>query len=121
MAQYEGDINKMKAMLNERNKELNDINYDFNKLKCENQNLIEEVKRFANENERLNIIKKQFEQNSTFFKTKTRSHEMELNDLNANYKTLPNGEPMPQGSSAFDYTKVGGKNNVYFFDGVKWE
>ena len=42
MAQYEGDINKMKAMLNERNKELNDINYDFNKLKCENQNLIEE-------------------------------------------------------------------------------
>ena len=88
MAQYEGDINKMKAMLNERNKELNDINYDFNKLKCENQNLIEEVKRFANENERLNIIKKQFEQNSTFFKTKTRSHEMELNDLNTNYKNV---------------------------------
>lgn len=44
-----------------------------------------------------------------------------LDDLNANYKTLPNGEPMPQGSSAFDYTKVGGKNNVYFFDGMKWE
>lgn len=28
---------------------------------------------------------------------------------------------VPAGSSAFDYTKVGGKNNVYFFDGVKWE
>jgi chromosome segregation ATPase len=55
-------------------------------LKNENQSLIEEIKRFANENERLNIIKTQFEQNSTFFKSKTRSHELELNDLAENYR-----------------------------------
>ncbi|MBE5877065.1 MAG: hypothetical protein E7290_09310 [Lachnospiraceae bacterium] len=36
--------------------------------------------------------------------------------LNSNYKVDFTGEPMPQGSSCFDYTT----RTLYFFDGVSW-
>lgn len=88
LSAYENDLNQLKGTISERNKEIQDINFDFGNVKNENQKLIEELKRLAKENERLEIIKQQLEQNFDFFKAKTRSHEIDLNDMSENYKTV---------------------------------
>jgi chromosome segregation ATPase len=88
LIKYEGELNILNSTLLERNKELNDLNEENNKLKNDNINLSQEIKRILTENEKLESDKTQFEKNSEFFQLKTRSHEMELNDLTENYKNV---------------------------------
>ena len=54
----------------------------------ENNNLMKEIQRFANENEKLNIIKNKGEQNSAMFVIQNHSQQIEIDELNKNYNNV---------------------------------
>ena len=84
----ENDMKLLRAEIANKNMELNQISDQYKKLSIENKNLIQEIRRFANENERLNIIKSQGEQNSQLFFLQNKSQKIEINELNKNYNTV---------------------------------
>jgi chromosome segregation ATPase len=78
----------LRAEIANKNMELNQISDQYKKLRIENNNLIQEIRKFANENERLNIIRSQGEQNSQLFMLQNKSQKIEINELNKNYNNV---------------------------------
>ena len=85
---YENDMKLLRSEIANKNLELNQISDQYRKLGIENNNLIKEIRKFANENERLNIIKSQGEQNSQLFILQNKSQKIEINELNKNYNSV---------------------------------
>ena len=85
---YENDIKILRAEIANKNMELNRMSDQYKKLKIENNNLIQEIHKFANENERLNIIRSKGEQNSQLFMLQNKSQKIEINELNKNYNNV---------------------------------
>ena len=68
--------------------ELNQFNERYKNISIENSNLMKEIQRFANENEKLNIIKNKGEQNSQMFLIQNQSQKIEIDELNKNCNNI---------------------------------
>jgi len=79
---------ELKSALEERVKQLHDLNYDLQNVQNENQALIEDLNRISKEAEKQVIIKAQLEKNVELFSQKNRALEIDLNELHSNYKDI---------------------------------
>jgi chromosome segregation ATPase len=83
LQQLENDNVNLNNLIEERNKEIQDLGYEFKCIVAENGTLLEDVQRLARENERLSSYKNQFEKNTDQAYQAARSKELEVNELRA--------------------------------------
>jgi chromosome segregation ATPase len=86
--QLENDNINLNNLIEERNKEIQDLSYELKCVASENTTLIEDIQRLVMENEKLKNNKNQLEKNTENVFQKIRSKEMEYNEMVNTYKDM---------------------------------
>lgn len=79
---------EMNSILQQKNIEFQELNFEIRRLSEENENLQQHLLRQTKENEKLSLIKSQLEKNSEMIANKYRSNELDTGELFTSYKEV---------------------------------